>query len=141
MHNNLPPPSDLKEHCDYHLFREGVKPQWEDKQNADGGRWVAELPLKELDQVNELWTDTLLAMVSDSFEFAEEINGAVLNVRKDKVRLALWTRSIDREGALLRTGKQWKDLLGLKKLIRFQPHSDSDAGRKLGKRLAAHLKL
>ena len=26
--------------CDYHVFREGIKPMWEDDANRDGGKWI-----------------------------------------------------------------------------------------------------
>ena len=25
---------------DFYLFKDGIKPEWEDVMNADGGRWI-----------------------------------------------------------------------------------------------------
>eukprot|EP00960_Hanusia_phi_P030472 748646-Hanusia_phi.AAC.1 len=38
--NNIPPPSKLPVGCNYHLFREGIMPMWEDAHNAKGGKWT-----------------------------------------------------------------------------------------------------
>ena len=29
--------------CDYHVFREGIRPMWEDDANRDGGKWIVRL--------------------------------------------------------------------------------------------------
>ena len=29
--------------CDYHVFREGIKPMWEDETNVNGGKWIVRL--------------------------------------------------------------------------------------------------
>merc|ERR1719231_648919 len=29
--------------CDYHVFRDGIKPMWEDENNVNGGKWIVRL--------------------------------------------------------------------------------------------------
>ena len=29
--------------CDYHVFREGIRPMWEDDANVNGGKWIVRL--------------------------------------------------------------------------------------------------
>ena len=29
--------------CDYHVFREGIRPMWEDDANINGGKWIVRL--------------------------------------------------------------------------------------------------
>lgn len=36
-------PSDLTEKVDFHLFKEGIKPVWEDPANRNGGKWILRL--------------------------------------------------------------------------------------------------
>ena len=43
LYNNIARPSALPIGSDYHLFKYGVKPEWEDPENRDGGQWVFEL--------------------------------------------------------------------------------------------------
>ena len=36
-------PNDLPNTSDYHLFKEGIKPMWEDDANRWGGKWLVRL--------------------------------------------------------------------------------------------------
>ena len=38
--NWLKPPSKLEHNSNYHLFKSGIKPMWEDEANANGGKRV-----------------------------------------------------------------------------------------------------
>ena len=40
LYNHIQTPSGLNHGSDYYLFKEGIKPMWEDPQNVDGGRWL-----------------------------------------------------------------------------------------------------
>lgn len=40
---HLKRPSELPVNADYQVFREGVRPVWEDQANAHGGKWVVRL--------------------------------------------------------------------------------------------------
>ena len=37
------PVDDRPTVCDYHVFREGIKPMWEDENNVNGGKWIVRL--------------------------------------------------------------------------------------------------
>jgi hypothetical protein len=39
-YNYLKRPNDLSSTTDYHFFRDGIKPTWEDSKNAKGGKWI-----------------------------------------------------------------------------------------------------
>lgn len=38
--NNITPTSELALKSDYHLFKKGIRPEWEDSQNKHGGRFL-----------------------------------------------------------------------------------------------------
>ena len=38
--NNIKPPSMLEIGTNYHFFRKGIQPLWEDPANKKGGKWV-----------------------------------------------------------------------------------------------------
>lgn len=42
-YNYLVRPNALGNGTDYHFFREGIKPTWEDPSNAKGGKWIVRL--------------------------------------------------------------------------------------------------
>ena len=37
--NNITPTSELALKSDYHLFKKGIRPEWEDNQNKHGGKF------------------------------------------------------------------------------------------------------
>ncbi|BFZ54593.1 hypothetical protein PYCC9005_001630 [Savitreella phatthalungensis] len=77
---------------DYHLFRAGVKPTYEDPMNAGGGKWQIRLK-KGLSA--RIWEDLVFALVGDQFfELGdEEICGAVMSSRASEDVLSVWNRS------------------------------------------------
>lgn len=44
LFNSLAAPSMLPLGSNYHLFKSGVKPTWEDSYNQNGGKWTVLLP-------------------------------------------------------------------------------------------------
>jgi translation initiation factor 4E len=45
--NNLQPPSSLPQKANYWFFKEGVRPEWEDPTNQNGGKWTIEFEGKK----------------------------------------------------------------------------------------------
>ena len=46
------------------VFRDGIKPEWTDKMNVDGGRWLLEIDRQyRNEQLNSKWLETLLAII------------------------------------------------------------------------------
>ncbi|KAI9676395.1 MAG: hypothetical protein M1817_000552 [Caeruleum heppii] len=90
IYSHLKRPSSLPSISDYHIFRKGVRPVWEDKENRRGGKWIVRLKKGVADRY---WEDLLLAIVGDQFaEAGEEVCGAVLSVRSGEDVLSVWTR-------------------------------------------------
>uniref|UniRef100_A0A3Q1GYK8 Eukaryotic translation initiation factor 4E type 2-like n=1 Tax=Acanthochromis polyacanthus TaxID=80966 RepID=A0A3Q1GYK8_9TELE len=71
-------PGDLSGHSDFHLFKEGIKPMWEDESNRSGGKWIIRLR-KGL--ASRFWENIILAMLGEQFMVGEEICGAVVSIR------------------------------------------------------------
>lgn len=127
--NSIPQASDLPLKADYHLFRKGIKPEWEDSANSDGGKWSFQFKDKKGTNINELWLRTLLSVIGETVEDEEnEVNGAVLNVRKFAFRVALWTKSTDRS-KLFNIGLKFRKVLKLNDAdpIEFIGHKDSES--------------
>ena len=104
---NIPEPHELPLKSDYHVFRNDVRPEWEDEANAKGGKWSFQLRGKGAD-IDELWLRTLLAVIGETIdEDDSQINGVVLSIRKGGNKFALWTKSEDKE-PLLRIGGKFK---------------------------------
>jgi translation initiation factor 4E len=90
IYTHLRRPSLLPTVSDYHIFKKGIRPVWEDDANKKGGKWIVRLKKGVADRY---WEDLLLAMVGDQFaEASDEVCGAVLSVRSGEDVLSVWTR-------------------------------------------------
>lgn len=90
LYSHLKRPSLLPSVSDYHIFKKGIRPVWEDEANKRGGKWIVRLKKGVADRY---WEDLLLAIVGDQFaEAGEEVCGAVLSVRSGEDVLSVWTR-------------------------------------------------
>jgi hypothetical protein len=96
LQNNIAPTSELALKSDYHLFKEGVRPEWEDVQNKHGGKWSYQFKEKRNVPIDELWLHVMLAAIGETLEEEDdgELMGVVVNVRKGFYRIGVWTRTI-----------------------------------------------
>lgn len=92
--NWLKPPSRLERNSNYHLFKTGIKPMWEDPANANGGKWV--LTMKNNPQLlDRCWSWLAMALVGEELDEGDEICGAVVSLRSKVDRIQLWIRGKD----------------------------------------------
>ena len=77
-------------------FQKGIMPDWEDFKNMYGGRWVLEwreCDLKNYDDLDTFWLETLFILIGAHGEpYHDIVNGAVINVRKQRYRIAVWLK-------------------------------------------------
>ncbi|KAK4451847.1 translation initiation factor eIF 4e-like domain-containing protein [Podospora aff. communis PSN243] len=91
VYQHLKRPSALPLVSDYHLFKKGIRPIWEDEENKNGGKWIVRLRKGVADRY---WEDLLLAIIGDQFsEASEEVCGVVLSVRNGEDIISIWARS------------------------------------------------
>jgi len=91
IYKHLKRPSTLPLVSDYHIFKKGIRPVWEDEENKKGGKWIVRLKKGVADRY---WEDLLFAIIGDQFaEASEEVCGAVLSVRNGEDILSIWTRN------------------------------------------------
>lgn len=89
-------PNNLPTTTDYHFFRDGIKPTWEDPSNARGGKWIVRLK-KGL--ASRYWEEVILALIGCQFTGLayNEICGAVVSIRYSEDIVSVWNRTNDRE--------------------------------------------
>lgn len=98
VYRHLKYPSSLPAVSDYHLFKKGIRPIWEDEENRKGGKWVVRLKKGVADRY---WENLMLALIGDQFgEAGEEICGAVLSVRNGEDIISIWCAN--NEGKVLK---------------------------------------
>jgi translation initiation factor 4E len=128
LYNNVLPPSKLGTGTDFHCFKAGIEPKWEDPKCAHGGKWTAS-PNRSgggggKGALDIFWLHTLLAMIGEQFDEGDEICGAVVSVRRQD-KIAIWTKTASNEAAQVSIGKQWKDILDYSEKISYLVHEDA----------------
>eukprot|EP00873_Tetraselmis_striata_P034339 jgi/Tetstr1/454603/TSEL_041496.t1 len=137
LYNNIVPPSRLGHGADFHLFKEGVEPKWEDAKCATGGKWTANIPKtpnsKQL--LDTYWLHTLLAIIGEQFTEGEDICGVVVSVRNKQDRVSLWTSTASNEAAQTSLGKEFKSVLDIpdRQTMGFMAHQDAMADSRRAK--------
>ncbi|CAA6667306.1 unnamed protein product [Spirodela intermedia] len=87
---HLARPSSLPSPTDLHLFKEGIRPLWEDSANCNGGKWI--IRFKKAVS-GRFWEDLAMALVGDQLDFGDNICGAVLSIRFNEDILSVWNRN------------------------------------------------
>ena len=94
VYSHLIRPSKMAIATDYHLFKEGITPLWEDAKNKEGGKWMIRIKKQ---CTNRLWETLMLCVIGEQFGVCgESINGIVVSLRYQEDILALWNASPDR---------------------------------------------
>ncbi|KAK3828633.1 MAG: translation initiation factor eIF-4E [Benniella sp.] len=131
VYNNIMKVCDLTINSNYHLFKQGIKPMWEDTANKHGGKWSIQLMRnKTIDEIDGIWLYTMLACIGEAFEQESEVCGAVVSVRKAFFRISLWTRSSDNRDLAMSIGRALKGQIGINGVFEFQPHHDTNTSGK-----------
>lgn len=124
-YDNLFQISKLPVGADFHCFKAGIEPKWEDPKCAHGGKWSANCNRGSKAGLDNLWLETLLAMIGEQFDEGDEICGVVASVRARQEKIALWTKTATNEAAQMSIGKQWKEFLDYNEKIGYIFHEDA----------------
>jgi len=126
--NNIKPPSSLATNSNYHLFKSGIEPKWEDQANQYGGKWILVCPTKNRNSLNDMWLGLALQLIGNCFEDDEDIAGAVISLKpKGGDKVAIWTKTADNKDMCLRIGRQFLKAMELESgySINYQIHADA----------------
>lgn len=78
------------------MLQKGIEPDWADFQNKYGGRWVIEWKDQDLrykDDIDSYWMEILFILIGEHGDpYNNIVNGAVINVRKNKFRIGVWLK-------------------------------------------------
>ncbi|KAI8379154.1 translation initiation factor eIF 4e-like domain-containing protein [Radiomyces spectabilis] len=127
VYNNIVKVNHLDVSSNYHIFKKGIRPEWEDAANANGGKFSIQLPRNRTGEaINDYWLYTILAMIGEQFAYEDQICGAVVSVRKVFYRIAVWIKSSDDNEIIEKLGRQLKEFLSVPNNIpvEFTPHGD-----------------
>jgi translation initiation factor 4E len=88
----LKKPDEAKTGLEISLFKNGIKPMWEEEANKVGGKVT--LKLKK-DMSNYIWDELVLRLIGNSYPEVDnnEINGVMFSVKKDFNIIQIWFRN------------------------------------------------
>lgn len=124
VYSHLRRPHELPNVSDYHLFKQGVRPVWEDDNNVNGGKWIVRLK-KGL--ASRYWENLVLAIIGDQFDVGSEICGAVLSIRSSEDILSVWNQSADEGRTNLKIRDTVKRVLNLPSdtIMEYKTHNNA----------------
>ncbi|KAJ4459376.1 putative eukaryotic initiation factor 4e [Paratrimastix pyriformis] len=82
-------PDNMPNSSNFHFFRIGIRPLWEDEHNRRGGKWVFRCQ-KQL--ASFYWEELLLAMIGASNPAFDSVTGVVASIRYSTVMISVWNR-------------------------------------------------
>jgi len=126
-YNHMVKPSKMDNNSNYHLFKHGIKPMWEDSANSKGGKWIISMKGGEKTNLDTYWENICLAMVGETLDIGDEITGGVVSRRKTGDRIAIWTRNRDDEEGIMTIGRHIRKIAGIPSNLplQYQSHEDS----------------
>lgn len=84
LFDHIKMPSEINSGNDYSLFKNGIRPMWQDDTNKNGGRWFINL-LKYPNRnrnVDRFWLDVVLLVIGEAFNYSDDVCGVVVNNRR-----------------------------------------------------------
>ena len=91
---HLRKPDSCKPGIEFMMFKEPIKPMWEDEFNKNGGRISLKLRKK---YTTIIWEEMIFALISGIIpnDMKNEINGIVVSSRKEFNTLQIWFKTYD----------------------------------------------
>ena len=79
------------------VFRQGIKPLWEDPQLQDGARITVNMPKTH---TSKYWEDLMLAMIGENLGEQDQVAGLVMNLKPHSDKIQIWiTNASNQESA------------------------------------------
>ena len=93
---HLRKPDSCKPGIEFQMFKDPVKPMWEDENNKNGGKITIKL---RKDFTTIIWEEMIFALIGDVLpnEIKDQINGIVVTSRKDFNTLQIWIKSFEQK--------------------------------------------
>ena len=91
---HLRKPDSCRPGIEYFMFKEPIKPMWEDENNKNGGRFSIKL---KHGYTTIIWEEMIFALIGGILpkEMKDEINGIVVTSRKEFNTLQIWFKNYD----------------------------------------------
>lgn len=67
LYDQIFKPSKLPGNADFHLFKAGIEPKWEDPECANGGKWSVTINRKPI--LDNMWLETVGFLSPDCYVY------------------------------------------------------------------------
>ena len=93
---HLRKPDSCRPGIEYFMFKEPIKPMWEDENNKNGGRFSIKL---KHGYTTIIWEEMIFALIGGILpkEMKDEINGIVVTSRKEFNTLQIWFKTYEQK--------------------------------------------
>jgi len=113
-------PYEMPTSTDFHIFREGIKPMWEDAANRPGGKLVVRI---RKGMAPRHWESVLMGIIGNQFD-GNEVCGAVLSLRFQEDTISVWNRNATNTEAIDRIRETLRRVLNVSAAVTidYKPH-------------------
>jgi len=128
IYNHIELASNLTVGSDYSVFKNGIKPMWEDTQNKNGGRWLLNFYKRggNSPKCDALWLEVLLCLIGEAFgDYSDLVCGATINIRGKMDKVSIWTKDRHNREANIQIGKTIKERTGYNSPMIYEAHEDT----------------
>ena len=110
--------------CDYHVFREGIKPMWEDDANRDGGKWIV---AREEGRRRAVLGGRDPRNRRRAVQRGRRDLRAVLSVRYNEDIISLWNKSAESRKLCMQIRETLRTVMGLPAdaVMEYKKHVES----------------
>jgi len=121
-YNNIVDPQYFPSCSNLRLFKDGIKPLWEDSANANGGQWTIRTQKNE---TGKMWIQLVLYIIGEQFTYSNDICGVVLSVRPRNDTINIWNRNSNNINIINTTIDQIRQFLDIKRNIVYKKNEGS----------------
>jgi len=119
-------PGHMELGSNYHFFKTGIKPMWEDPANKEGGKWVVSLSnAADLYNLDNIWEELLMSLIGEYLDDAvlgDQLTGCVLGKRRGATKISLWTKDKNAVAEITAIGTRLKDILKVSAALEYHHH-------------------
>ena len=115
---HLRKPDGFRPGIEYFMFKEQIKPLWEDENNKNGGRFTIKL---KRGYTTIIWEEMIFALIGGILpkEIKDEINGIVVTSKKEFNTLQIWFKTFDSK-IVSEIEKTLRDLLVIPEEVKLE---------------------
>lgn len=109
---------------DIHLFRNGIKPMWEDEANKLGGKWAVRV---RKGVTARMWEALCLNVIGDQLNVGDELCGVIVSIRHHDDVISVWNRNAANKEVTMRLRQNIATVLRLPSSwnLEYKAHDDS----------------